>query len=59
MQYAESMRGYYLIKSLGQGVASSDIDIIKDEPIHISASFGLTLLDPDIPVGDSIVRADT
>jgi PleD family two-component response regulator len=30
----------------------------KKEPVHITASFGLALLDPDTPVETTIDRAD-
>jgi GGDEF domain-containing protein len=33
-------------------------DIGEKEPIHVEASLGLALLDPDIPVEKSIDRAD-
>lgn len=46
------------IKELNEGIAALEIDIGEKEPIHIEASFGLALLDPDVPVEESIDRAN-
>lgn len=58
MPYTESTQGHGRIKGLSEGIAALEIDIGEDAPIHISASFGTALLDPDLPVGASIDRAD-
>lgn len=58
MPYTELAEGQERIEGLGAGIAALDIDVGEEQPIHISVSFGLTLLDPDIPVGASIDRAD-
>lgn len=42
----------------GRGIAALEMDIGEEAPLRISASFGLTLLAPDLPVGTSIDRAD-
>lgn len=44
--------------SLCEGMAAMEIDIGKGGPVHISGSFGVTLLDPLVPVESSIDRAD-
>ena len=49
---------YDRVNELREGIATLEIDIGEKEPIHISASFGLTLLDPDIPAETSIDRTD-
>lgn len=56
--YTELMPCHDRVKELNEGLAALEIDIGETEPIHVSASFGLTLLDPDIPVEKSIDRAD-
>jgi diguanylate cyclase len=58
MPYTELTGGLDRIKELNAGIAALDIDIDEEEPVHIEASFGLALLDPDIPVEKSIDRAD-
>lgn len=58
MPYTELTPGYDRVKELSEGLAVLEIDIGEKEPIHISASFGLVLLDPDVPVETSIDRAD-
>lgn len=58
LPYTALMPGQDRIKQLGAGLAAMDIDIGQEQPIRITASFGLTLLDPDVPVGTSIDRAD-
>jgi diguanylate cyclase (GGDEF)-like protein len=58
LPYTALEPGHDRIKGLGESLAAQDIDIGQETPIRISASFGLTLLDPDVPVGTSIDRAD-
>lgn len=58
MPYTELTPGYDRVKELNEGLAASLIDIGAKEPIHISASFGLALLDPDTSVETTIDRAD-
>lgn len=58
MPYTELTAGFERVKSLGEGLAELEIDIGDKKPIHITASFGLTLLEADVPVGTSIDRAD-
>jgi diguanylate cyclase len=58
MPYTELTPGYDRVRELNEGLAALEIDIGGNKPIYISASFGLALLDPDIPVEKSIDRAD-
>ncbi len=58
MPYTELVPGLDRIKKINEGLAALEIDIGEKEPIRITASFGLTLLEPDIPVEKSIDRAD-
>jgi len=58
MPYTNLTHGLGRVKELNDGLGKLEIDIGKTEPIHVGASFGLTLLDPDIPVEKSIDRAD-
>lgn len=50
--------GYHMLERLREGLAALPIDIGKKEPVHITASFGLALLDPASPVESSIDHAD-
>lgn len=58
MPYTELTPGYDRVKELSEGLAALAIDIGEKGPVHISASFGMVPLDPDIPVEASIDRAD-
>ncbi len=58
MPYTAVAPGYERVKGLGEGLAALEIDIGAKESIRVSASFGMALLDPDVPVGASIDRAD-
>lgn len=58
MPYTELTSGSDRIRQLSEGLAALDIEIGEKEPVRITASFGLALLDPEIPVGASIDRAD-
>jgi diguanylate cyclase len=58
MPYTELSGGSDRIKELSEGLAALDIEIGEKEPVRITASFGLALLDPELPVGASIDRAD-
>ncbi|HEU0188084.1 MAG TPA: diguanylate cyclase [Gallionellaceae bacterium] len=58
MQHTELPAGYDLLERLREGLASLPIKIEGKKPVHITASFGLVLLDPNSPVETSIDRAD-
>jgi diguanylate cyclase len=58
MQHIEFAAGYDLVERLREGVAALSIDVEGKEPIHITASFGVVILDPDSPVEASIELAD-
>ncbi len=58
MPQCEVMQGYNRLEELKEGLAALAIDIGDDEPIHVTASFGLAPLQPDVPVETSIDRAD-
>jgi diguanylate cyclase (GGDEF)-like protein len=58
MPYTELTPGYDRVQELSVGLATLEIDIGEKQAVHISASFGLALLDPDVPVETSIDRAD-
>jgi diguanylate cyclase (GGDEF)-like protein len=49
---------YQITERLRQGIAAITIQGPQDERISVTASFGLTLLDPDVVVEQSIDRAD-
>lgn len=58
MQHTELAVCHGLVERLCEGLAMLTIDFDEQEPIHITASFGVTFLDPDAPVETSIDRAD-
>lgn len=58
MPYTELTAGHDRVDELRDGLSALEIDIGEKEAIHISASFGLALLDADTPVETSIDRAD-
>lgn len=58
MPHAELMPCHHMVERLCAGLAKMAINTGEKEPIHITASFGVALLDPDVPVETSIDRAD-
>lgn len=58
MQHTELTSGHDMIERLREGLASMTINFNGKKPIHITASFGVALLDPDTPVETSIDHAD-
>jgi len=50
--------GHETIERLRVGIAALPIAINDGPPLRVTASFGLTLLDQDVPVEESIARAD-
>jgi diguanylate cyclase (GGDEF)-like protein len=55
---ADLQTGRDIIERLRTELASLPHETKDKEPFHVTVSFGLTLLDPDIPVEQSIDRAD-
>ncbi len=49
---------YQRTEQLRQGLAELPIDIGLKDPIHINASFGITLLDGDITIEQNLERVD-
>ena len=47
-----------MVERIRSGLAQFAIESNGDAKLHITSSFGLALLDPDLPVVDSIDRAD-
>jgi diguanylate cyclase len=58
LPYIEMAHGLARVTSLCEGLGALQIDISQEKPVQISASFGVTLLDPDVPVETAIDRAD-
>lgn len=50
--------GMQLVERVRQEVAAAQVELGAGRSIQLTASFGVTLLDPDVPVEDSIARAD-
>lgn len=49
---------YDAVERLCEGLAATPIDVGEGQVLRMTASFGVTLLDPDVPVEESITRAD-
>ncbi|MBZ5700236.1 MAG: diguanylate cyclase [Acidobacteriia bacterium] len=58
LQHIELTPAYDIVERVRKGLAATPIDIGLKEPIHFTASFGVVLLDPELPVEQSIDRAD-
>ena len=58
LPHAEMELSYDRIDGLRAGLSALEIDIGENRTVHISASVGLTLLEPDAPVETSIDHAD-
>jgi diguanylate cyclase len=58
MPDADLQAGHVIIDRLRQELGALPIDANGKEIFHVTASFGLTRLDPDVPVEHSIDRAD-
>ncbi len=57
MQNADLKTGHALVERIREGLAAKPLDC-GGEPLFITASFGLTLLDPDVPIEQSVDRSD-
>lgn len=58
IQQIELKSAYEAIEKIRQGLAQLPIHIGQEEPIYITASFGLTQLDAHSPIAQSIDHAD-
>lgn len=58
MLHTDMKDGQELAERLRQGITEMAIDVGSGEPVHVTASFGLTLLESNISVEQSIDRAD-
>jgi diguanylate cyclase (GGDEF)-like protein len=58
MPQTEQADGYKKMERMREGLAAMPIDIGSKEPVHITASFGLVMLDPETPVETSMDHAD-
>ena len=58
LPYMDLEQGQERVKELCQGLAALELDVGGDAPIRITVSFGLALLDSELPVRASIDRAD-
>jgi diguanylate cyclase (GGDEF)-like protein len=50
--------GLAAVERLREEIAGMTVDVGDGTPIRLTASFGVTLLDADVPVEESIARAD-
>ena len=57
MPHTDSKSGLNVVERLREGIAASSIHY-EGKEIRITASFGLTLLDPDVSVEKTVERAD-
>ncbi len=58
MPHTTRLDGYKKLEELRQGLAVMPIDIGTKQPVHVTASFGLVMLDQAIPVEASLDHAD-
>lgn len=58
MQHTELLAGLDIIERLRNELSKTAINIENETMLYITASFGVTLLDPTVPVEQSIDRAD-
>lgn len=58
MQQTELLDCYERVETLRKGLAGLPIDINRQEPIYITASFGITGLDPSAGIEQCLERAD-
>lgn len=58
LQQTNEQAAHELVERLREGIASTPVDHKGTEAIRMTASFGLTLLDPDVSIEHSIERAD-
>lgn len=58
IQQIELQPAFEVIEKIRKGFSEMNIDIGKEEPIHLTASFGLAKLDTDSPIQQSIDNAD-
>ena len=57
MPHTDSKSGVNVVERLREGIATGSIHY-EGKEIHFTASFGLTLLDPDVSVEKTVERAD-
>jgi diguanylate cyclase len=55
---ADLKTGHDILDRVRQELAKLPFEAASQPPFHVSVSFGVTLLDPDVPVETSIERAD-
>jgi len=58
LQHTELAAGLIMVERLREGLAANDIDTGRGTSVRTTASFGVTLLDPDVPAEQIIERAD-
>jgi diguanylate cyclase (GGDEF)-like protein len=58
LQHTELAQCSDILERVREGIASASIDLGGGQSISITASFGVALLAPDVPVETSIERAD-
>lgn len=58
LQNTDLTHGQALVERLREGLAALPIAVEGQEALHVTASFGVALLDPDVAVEQSIARAD-
>lgn len=58
MQNTNATVGYEVVERVRQGLATNPIDYGGTNTLQITMSFGVTLLDPDVSIEQSIERAD-
>jgi diguanylate cyclase (GGDEF)-like protein len=57
LPHTDSKSGFEMVERLRQGIEAGRI-LYQDKEIQVTVSSGLTLIDPDLPVEQSVERAD-
>ena len=58
LPFTELSHGHTMVERLRKGISAMRIPVNDKTSIHITISIGLTLLDPDDPIEESIEHAD-
>jgi diguanylate cyclase len=56
--FIDSLDALVMVERLREGISSLSIDCGEARNVNITASFGVTSLDPQLPIEESIARAD-
>lgn len=58
MQSTDTNSAFEMVERLREGIAATAIEINKNEEIHITASFGIAAIEPNVTIEETIEHAD-